>query len=296
MRRRFQFALLLSLLYLTGTVIAESRIDCDALKSRILKDTVHYCVLLPASYDANATKNARLFSVLYFLHGLGDNEQSLIRIGALQIVNELRSQHKIGDFLMVAPEGKRSFFINSADNSYRYNDFFIREFLPHIESKYRVRHDRGGRAITGMSMGGYGALRFAFAYPAMFSSVSAESAALITDTPAEINAGIQSGIPMLRVLGNVFGNPINAVHWRQNSPLEVAKLNEVGVKTLAISFNCGRDDEYGFARGAEALHKQLLAEGAKHEFHIYPGGHTLGYFVAHLPELLEFHSRAFERR
>jgi S-formylglutathione hydrolase FrmB len=296
MRRRFQFALLLSLLYLTGTVVAESRIECDALESRVLKDTVHYCVLLPSSYDANATKNARLFPVLYFLHGLGDNEQSLIRIGALQTVNELRSRQKIGDFLMVAPEGKRSFFINSADNSYRYSDFFIREFLPHIESKYRVRHDRGGRAITGMSMGGYGALRFAFAYPAMFSSLSAESAALITDTPTEINAGMRSGMPMLRVLGKVFGNPINAVHWRQNSPLVLAKLNEVGVKTLAISFNCGLDDEYGFARGAEALHKQLLAEGAKHEFHIYPGGHTVGYFVGHLPELLEFHSRAFERR
>ena len=296
MRRLFRFALLLSLLYLHGTAVAESRIECDALKSRVLKDTVHYCVLLPASYDANATKNVGLYPVLYFLHGLGDNEQSLIRIGALQAVNELRSQQKIGDFLMVAPEGKRSFFINSADNSYRYSDFFMREFISYIESKYRVRHDRSGRAITGISMGGYGALRFAFAYPAMFSSLSAESAALITDTPAEINAGMRSGMPILRVLGKVFGNPINLVHWRQNNPLVLAKLNEAGVKTLAISFNCGRDDEYGFARGAEALHKQLLAEGAKHEFHIYPGEHTAGYFVGHLPELLEFHSRAFEKR
>ena len=60
----------------------QSRIDCNALNSRILKSVIHYCVYLPASYDANATKHpATNYPVLYFLHGLGDNEQTLSTAG-----------------------------------------------------------------------------------------------------------------------------------------------------------------------------------------------------------------------
>ena len=58
----------------------------------------------------------------------------------------------------------------------RYSDFFLQEFMPHIERNYRIVPGRSGRAISGISMGGYGALRFAFAHPELFSAVSAQSA------------------------------------------------------------------------------------------------------------------------
>ena len=61
-----------------------------------------------------------------------------------------RKQHKMGDFLIASPEGRRSFYINSADGSQRYNDFFIQEFIPRIESKYRTQSGRTGRAISGI--------------------------------------------------------------------------------------------------------------------------------------------------
>ena len=83
--------------------------------------------------------------------------------------------NKIGDFLIVAPEGKATFYINSADKKVLYSDFFLHEFLPSIEKKYSIRKDRKNRAISGVSMGGYGALRFAFAHPELFGSVSAQS-------------------------------------------------------------------------------------------------------------------------
>ena len=82
--------------------------------------------------------------MLYFLHGLGQNEQTMFGTGGWSLIEDLRRQHKIGDFLIVAPEGKRTFYINSADNSLRYSDFFLQEFMPYIEGKYRVRPGRQG--------------------------------------------------------------------------------------------------------------------------------------------------------
>ena len=274
---------------------AQSRIDCDALNSKVLKYVVHYCVYLPARYDsAPANQSApQRYPVLYFLHGLGDNEQTLFNSGGWTLLDDLRRQHKIGEFLIVVPEGRRSFYINSADGSVLYSDFVMREFIPHIESKYRIHAGRSGRAISGISMGGYGALRFAFSHPEIFSAASAQSAALITESPQELDAAAHSGTPLGRVLAEVFGNPIDASHWNNNSPFVLAKKNAAGLRKLAIYFNCGQDDNYGFEKGAAALHLELQKENIPHEYHAYAGDHSLSYFLAHFGEIMQFHSRAF---
>jgi S-formylglutathione hydrolase FrmB len=273
---------------------SQSRIDCSALNSRILKQVIHYCVYLPAGYDESATdKPARRYPVLYFLHGLGDNEQTLFNSGGWTLLDDLRKQHKMGEFLIVAPEGRRSFYINSADGSFRYNDFFLQEFVPHIESTYRIRAGRAGRAISGISMGGYGALRMAFAHSEMFSAVSAQSAALITDSPKALDAASQAGSPLSGVLGAVFGKPIDVAHWNDNNPFVLAERNAASLRKLAIYFNCGQDDNYGFEKGAAALNSELQREHIAHEYHAYPGDHSLTYFLAHFDEVMEFHSKAF---
>src|SRR6476659_2723052 len=118
--------------------LAQSRIDCTSVDSRILHRSVRYCVMLPTNYD----KETRKYPVLYFLHGLGENEQTLMRSGGWGLIEDLRQQHKVGDFLMVAPEGRGSFFINDAAGGDRYSDFFLSEFLPYIETHFRVLHDR----------------------------------------------------------------------------------------------------------------------------------------------------------
>jgi S-formylglutathione hydrolase FrmB len=297
MRSRFRltaFAATLLFLVQTGSFAsAQSRIDCSALNSKILRRVVRYCVYLPSGYDATAGQPPRRYPALYFLHGLGDNEQTLFNSGGWTLLDDLRRQHKMGDFLIVAPEGRRSFYINSSDGSVRYSDFLLQEFLPHIESHYRIRSGREGRAISGISMGGYGALRLAFARPDLFSAVSAQSAALITDSPQQLDTAEQSGAPLGSVLAAVFGNPINVPHWNSNNPFLLAKKNSAALQHMAIYFNCGQNDNYGFEKGAALLHEQLQKQGAKHEYHAYPGDHSPVYFLSHFEEVMEFHSRAF---
>jgi putative tributyrin esterase len=287
--------LLLFAFFVAATSAAgQSRIDCSAHNSRILKRVVRYCVYLPAGYDAGAAQHpARRYPVLYFLHGLGDNEQTLFNSGGWTLLDDLRNQHKMGDFLIVAPEGRRSFYVNSADGTVLYSDFFLREFMAHIESRYSIRAGRVGRAISGISMGGYGALRFAFAHPELFSAVSVQSAALITEPPRELDAAGKTGVPLLAVLGPVFGKPIDVVHWNENNPLLLAKRNAAALQRVAIYFNCGQEDNYAFEKGAAALNEELLKERVRHEYHAYPGDHSLTYFLSHFAEVMEFHSKAF---
>ncbi len=294
MHRRPRIVFLFTAFAVALSARAQSRIDCDALNSRILKHLVHYCVYLPAGYDAGASQRlAQKYPVLYFLHGLGDNEQTLFNSGGWTLFDDLRRQHKMGEFLIVAPEGGRTFYINSADGSVRYSDFFLQEFIPMIETKYRISKGRNNRAISGISMGGYGALRFAFAHPEMFSAVSAQSAALITESPQDLDTAARAGAPLGKLLATVFGSPIEAPHWKENSPFVLAQRSLPALRKLAIYFNCGQDDNYGFEKGAAALHEQLQKEGVKHEYHPYPGDHSLSYFLDHFTEVMEFHSRAF---
>lgn len=294
MDRCLRIFLLLAALTFALPVHAQSRIDCNALNSRILKREVHYCVYLPAGYDAGATTHpVRNYPVLYFLHGLGDNERTLFNSGGWTLFDDLRRQHKMGEFLIVAPEGGQTFYINSADGSVRYGDFFLQEFIPLIEAKYRVGKSRSNRAVSGISMGGYGALRFAFSHPEMFSAVSAQSAALITESPQELDTAARSGAPLGRLLATVFGSPIAVPHWKENSPFVLASRNQAALHRMAIYFNCGQDDNYGFEKGAAALHEQLLKEKVEHEYYPYPGDHSLSYFLDHFTEVMEFHSRAF---
>jgi S-formylglutathione hydrolase FrmB len=290
MRNTWIKCILAAACMLPASAVAQGRIDCSAFRSHILHRDVRFCVMLPSNYE---TEPKTQYPVLYFLHGLGENEQTLLQSGGWGLIEDLRRDHKVGEFLMVAPEGRGSFFINAADGRERYSDFFLTEFLPFIETKYRVIRERKSRGVTGLSMGGYGALRFAFAHPELFGSVSAQSPALMTESPREVDADLRDAGPFARLLGNVFGNPINVAHWNQNNPFLLARKNQAQLKTEAIYINCGQQDEYGFAASAEQMHKQLLAEKIRHEFHLYPGGHNAEYFLSHLGETIEFHWHAF---
>ena len=95
------------------------------------------------------------------------------------------------------------------------------------------------------------------------------------------------------MLGAVFGKPISVPHWNENSPFVLARKNKAGLRKLAIYFNCGQQDDFGFEDAVAALHQQLHSENIKHEYHSYPGDHSLTYFMAHMGEVMQFHSRVF---
>ncbi len=266
---------------------ASGRAECVSLPSKILARAVPYCVLLPPSYDEDKT---RRYPILYLLHGLGDNDQFLIHSGGMNLIEDLWEQHAIGEFLIATPAAGASFYINSHDGKRRYEDFFLQEFMPGVEKRYRAQAGRGSRGIAGVSMGGYGALHIAFQHPQLFAAVGAHSAALIEKLP-NITAENSRQMSQLRVLGPAFGSPFDNAFWNQNDPVRIARAaNLAGLK---IYFDCGSEDDYGFDLGAETLDKMLTSRHIAHEFHLYPGGHDWIYFAAHLPALLEFEFHAF---
>ncbi|MGH9792055.1 MAG: alpha/beta hydrolase, partial [Candidatus Acidiferrales bacterium] len=275
-----------------SAVEAAARVECRSVASKSLDRDVRYCAILPPSYDDAASKSRR-YPVLYFLHGLGDNEQSLVNFGGWNILENLQDARRIGEYIVVTPDAGRSFYINSRDGRNRYEDFFIQEFLPAIERRYRVQADRAHRGIAGISMGGYGALRLAFKYPALFASVSAHSAALMQNLPrtAPNSPRIQS---RLALMGSVFGSPLDPAFYEQMSPFTLARRQPLAaLKRLRIYFDCGSEDDFAFDAGARALHDLLDSRAIPHEFHLYPGGHSPLYFAEHLPATFTFHSATF---
>jgi S-formylglutathione hydrolase FrmB len=288
--RAFLFFLTFALLAaVPGSFAASGRVECNSISSKILARRVPYCIVLPPSFDAD---QARHFPVLYFLHGLGDNEQSFVHTGAWNLLEDMREKGEVKDFLIATPDAGSTFYINSKDGKERYEDFLLQEFFPYIEKHYRVGPGRRNRAISGISMGGYGALHLAFRHPEMFSSVSAHSAALIDKLPNFLAARSPQS-PRSRVLGGVFGDPPDPSFWEQNSPIALArKANLTG---LQIYFDCGDQDDFGFETGAAALDQVLTSRRIPHEFHIYPGRHDAAYFAEHLPASLTFHSRLFAK-
>ena len=281
MRCRWHLYLAAVILLAPATVAAQGRAECRTVASATLKRNVRYCAILPPSYDTDKT---RRYPVLYYLHGLGDNEQSLVNFGGWNLIEQQREQGKLGEFIIVTPDGGRGFYVNSKDGRELYEDFFIKDFIPAIERRYRATGRRAGRGVGGFSMGGYGALRFAFKHPQMFASVTAHSAALFEDLPESFTAVFSRNL-------RAFGEPIDPAYWERNTPFALARA-ATNLGSLKIYFDCGRSDDYGFDAGAEQLHALLDRLKIPHEFHIYPGRHNPQYIAEHLDESLAFHSRA----
>ncbi|HKW90236.1 MAG TPA: alpha/beta hydrolase family protein [Candidatus Acidoferrales bacterium] len=262
------------------------RIECRAVSSKILRRDIRYCAILPPTYDASKT---RRFPVLYFLHGLGGNEQWIVASGGWNLIEDLWQQDLIREFLIVTPDGDTSFYINSRDGRERYEDFFIREFIPFIDRTYRTKAERRYRGIGGVSMGGYGALHLAFRYPQMFTSVSANSAALIEKLP-NVSFADPRHSRLLRIL-DAFGRPPDRKYWDRNNPFTFARTAHLN--GMKIYFDCGTEDDFAFEEGAQQFHELLNSLHIPHEFHLYPGGHDAIYFARHMPAAFEFHSHAF---
>lgn len=277
-------AFLLVALYPGFAQAAHSKVECSTLESKVLHRAVPYCVMLPPSY---LQQPERRYPVAYYLHGLGDNEQSLVNLGGWSIYDRLMREKKIGEFALAAPAGFASFYINSRDGQFRYEDFFLQEFLPAMEKKYRIGTTRSQRGIMGVSMGGFGALHYAFKYPEKFAAVSANMPALIEHPPHELTMEWQR-----RLMGEIFGDPPDQAFFERNSAFHLARTAPVAaLKRMNIYFDCGSQDRYGFFTGTEAMDKLLTTRGIPHEAHVYPGAHDWPFVLEHFPASLEAQSK-----
>jgi S-formylglutathione hydrolase FrmB len=264
-----------------------SATDCGNIESTILGRRVGYCVDLPAEYGSSSKR----YPVLYFLHGLFEDEQSWIERGGKDVLDSLRAQGKVGDFLVVLPDGGKTFYINSFDGRERYEDFFIQELVPAIDRKYRTTSNRGSRGISGSSMGGYGALHLSMRHPDVFGSAAAQSAALVPKFPNPLPADGRWGF-YARVLAGPFGSPLNETYWEANSPINLAEHPE-HFAGLRLYFDCGDHDRYGFEEGAGLLHKILSEKHFEHEFVLRPGNHGWSYLNEYMKYALGFEWHAF---
>jgi S-formylglutathione hydrolase FrmB len=261
--------------------------DCQTFSSTILEHAVDYCVVLPPGYEAGTTR----YPVLYYLHGLFEHASSWHEHSGLEIWEDLMNQGKIGKFIVVMPDGGKTFYVNSFDGHERYEDFFIQEFVPAIDQKYRTLATPQTRGITGTSMGGFGALHLAMQHPDVFGSASAHSAALLAKFPNPFPT--EGRWPFYaRVLQGPFGSPLNEAFFEANNPITLAEHPE-RFPHLQIYFDCGDQDRYGFDQGAKLLDQILTAKGFPHEFAIRPGNHGWSYLSQYMPYSLEFHWKIF---
>jgi len=265
-----------------------ARIECSAISSAILGHSVSYCVALPSGYEASSTKR---YPTLYFLHGLFEDEHSWLDRGGEQIWENLTVQGELTNFIVVLPAGGRTFYVNSQDGHERFEDFLIQELVPEIDRKYHTMGVADERGISGTSMGGYGALHLAMRHPEVFSSASAHSAALLPKFPNPLPTEGRWAF-YARVLQEPFGSPLNESYWEANSPLTLAEHPE-RFPHLALYFDCGDHDRYGFEEGAELLDHILSQKGFPHTFALRPGGHGWDYLHQYMQFSLEFHSKLF---
>jgi S-formylglutathione hydrolase FrmB len=281
---------LVLLLVFSGELLAQTHVEYKAFQSKSLGGReIRYGVYLPPSY---ATSPAKKYPVLYFLHGLFEDETRWSsRGGTDQIMDKMIAEGKIGEFIVAIPNGATSFYVNTHDGNEKWEDMIIKEFIPMIESTYRVNSGRTTRGISGVSMGGYGALGIAMKHPDLFGSVSAHSAVLLKDLSAAKVADRR--IAMFQSLfDKIYGINQDLNYWEANNPMSLAKDTKK-LNGLKIYFDCGTEDNYGFEVGTKELDEMLTKAGYPHEMHLYPGRHGWDYAMQHTNESLLFHWKAF---
>jgi S-formylglutathione hydrolase FrmB len=269
-----------------------SRVEYKSFDSKALGNPIRYGLYLPPSYSNSPAKK---YPVLYFLHGLNENETRWAVRGMGDVMlDRMVAEGKIGEFIVAIPFGAISFYTNTRDGSQKWEDMIVSEFIPMIESTYRVNASKATRGISGISMGGYGALKIAMKHPDLFGSVSAHSAVLIQDL-----AAIQSipGRPgrmqqMTALFDRIYGINQDLTYWEANNPMTLAK-DRSKWNGLKLYFDCGTEDEYGFFVGTKQLDELLTKASYPHEAHLYPGNHGWDYAVQHTETSMLFHWKAF---
>jgi len=275
------------------SVNAQSGLIKESLKvkSTILGKEVEYSLYLPPDYD----KTNRRYPVLYLLHGYSDDETGWTQFGEVKAIADKQiRENQMTEMIIAMPDGGVSWYINSADGKVKYEDFFINEFITHIDATYRTRAEKRYRGIAGLSMGGHGTLIMAMKHPELFAVAAPLSAGIITKEEL-INMPEENW-------NNVFGPPFGRNkgadrvndHMNKNWVLSLVENgNAEELKKVKYYIDCG--DKDFLIKGNMALHALMMDKKIPHEFRVREGTHNWDYWRTALPEVFKFVSTSFHQ-
>ena len=229
-----------------------------------------YRVLVPQGYDASL----RRYPVLYLLHGLtGDYKDWTTRTNLSEYSRTL-------PLIIVMPDGGNFWYTNAADGSARFEDYMATELPADVVQKYRTINSRHGRAIAGLSMGGFGAMKLALKRPAQFSVAGSFSGAFGVTREGELERLI--GAVEADRLGRIFG-PAESATRKEN---DVASLAAALRPTTApyIYIDCGTSDT--LIASSRQVIEALSKSDAAYEYHEVAGGHAWDYWDRRVREFL----------
>jgi putative tributyrin esterase len=232
---------------------------------------IHYLILLPRDYS-----NGRRFPVLYLLHGLyGDYKNWDTR-------THLESTAAQLSFLIVTPDADDSWYTNSAtEPEDRFEDYIVKDLVSEVDSKYRTIREKRARAIAGLSMGGYGAVKLGLKYPELFAFAGSLSGAF------DATQDLDDLRPEFRVkLLEVFGNPGSRTRKENDVFLLLKSSRDHPYFYVA----CGTSDF--FLDTNRAITAQLAKQQIPYEYRETPGGHTWEYWDSELTPLLQAVARS----
>lgn len=245
----------------------EAQVDAE-----IVPGPVEYAVLAPAGYRQMSN-----LPLVLSLHGGGGSRDHLKRM--VPIVQNLWATDAIPPAIFVTPSvGKRSFYMNYADGSARWEDFIMGPLLAHLRASYPLSGKAEATYITGISMGGMGSLRMAFKYPDRFAAVAALEPGIEPILTYDRMLPKHRFFRSNRLMKTIYGNPIEPEFWNANNPAKIVHDNADAVKGsgLQIYIEAGDLDQLWLYEGAEFLHRQLWDLRIMHEYHLVRGADHIG--------------------
>ncbi len=262
------------------------------VKSSILHKNVKYSIYLPPDYSSSD----RTYPVVYLLHGYSDDNTGWLQFGEVnRYADKAIADGTIPPMIIVMPNGDSSWFINSYDGKENYEDFFIKEFMPTIETTYRIKATKKYRGIAGLSMGGYGTLIYALKYPELFAAAAPLSAAVRPDDEMVGMANDRWETEFGQLYGRgLKGKDRLSNAWYNNSILKIVETKPADdLRKVRYWIDCGDDDF--FTKGNCLLHIALMEKKVPHEFRIRDGSHGWTYWRTGITDALHFIGDSFHQ-
>ncbi|RDJ97624.1 alpha/beta hydrolase [Paraburkholderia lacunae] len=267
------FWLIPTLLFTNPVWAFQSRVV--AIPSAAMHKSFEATVVLPDEYARG--KEARRFPVVYLLHGSGGDYTDW---AANSQIGKLADRYHV---ILVMPDGgHESWYIDSpVDPRSRYETYVGAEVVAYVDAHFRTIATRQARAITGLSMGGFGALHIALDRPHAFGAAGSISGA-VDPRACDDEPGIS----------DVFGDPTrHASYWNSRAIIENARSFENA--HIALTIDCGVNDF--FVKSNRTLHERLVELGVPHDYAERPGGHTWTYWANAIQYQVLFFATSFKR-